>query len=255
MNRPIVLVGVGEMGGVFARGFLRAGHPVFPVTRAMDLNAAAMAVHDPVLVLVAVAEADLHPVLAELPEAWRDRVALLQNELLPRDWRRHGLERPTVISVWFEKKRGREAKVILPSPAHGPGAGLLATALERLDIPARVLDGEAELLEELVLKNLYILVSNICGLTVGGTVGELWQAHRGLALEVAADVLALQEHLTGHGLDHERLVAGLAEAFAADAAHQCQGRSAPQRLQRALEQADAAGLAVPALRRIRAETT
>jgi hypothetical protein len=254
MNRPIVLVGVGEMGGVFARGFLRAGHPVFPVTREMDLHAAAMAVHDPVLVLVAVAEADLHAVLTELPEVWRDRLALLQNELLPRDWRRHGLEHPTVISVWFEKKRGREAKVILPSPAQGPGAGLLAAALERLEIPARVLDGEAELLEELVLKNLYILVSNICGLSVGGTVGELWRDHRGLALEVAADVLALQEHLAGHTLDHERLVAGLAEAFAADAAHQCQGRTAPQRLQRALEQAEAAGLDVPALRRIRAET-
>ena len=33
MNEPIVLVGIGEMGGVFARAFLRAGHPVYPVNR------------------------------------------------------------------------------------------------------------------------------------------------------------------------------------------------------------------------------
>ena len=109
MNRTIALVGVGEMGGVFARGFLRAGHPVYPVTREMDMAAAAVAVPDPALVLVAVAEGDLHAVLSELPERWRDRVGLLQNELLPRDWQRHGLENPTVISVWFEKKKGQDA--------------------------------------------------------------------------------------------------------------------------------------------------
>ncbi len=33
MNAPVVLIGVGEMGGVFARGLLRLGHPVYPVPR------------------------------------------------------------------------------------------------------------------------------------------------------------------------------------------------------------------------------
>ena len=37
MKSPVVLIGIGEMGGVFARGFLRAGYPVYPVTRQTDL--------------------------------------------------------------------------------------------------------------------------------------------------------------------------------------------------------------------------
>jgi len=33
MNPPIVIIGIGELGGVFARAFLYAGYPVYPVTR------------------------------------------------------------------------------------------------------------------------------------------------------------------------------------------------------------------------------
>ena len=36
MKSPVVLIGIGEMGGVFARGFLRAGYPVYPATRVTD---------------------------------------------------------------------------------------------------------------------------------------------------------------------------------------------------------------------------
>jgi hypothetical protein len=42
------------------------------------------------------------------------------------------------------------------------------------------------------------------------------------------------------------------EAFEGDPQHKCMGRSAPARLQRALELADAAGIAAPTLRRIAA---
>jgi len=37
MNDPVIIIGVGEIGGVLAKGFLRAGHPVYPVTRDMNL--------------------------------------------------------------------------------------------------------------------------------------------------------------------------------------------------------------------------
>ncbi len=53
MKSPVIIIGIGEMGGVFARGFVQ----------------------------------------------------------------------PTVISVWFEKKKGRDVKVLIPSPAYGPAAG------------------------------------------------------------------------------------------------------------------------------------
>lgn len=108
-KRPIIIVGMGEMAGVFARGFLRAGYPVYPVTREMNMQQQAAQIANPQLVLVAVAENDLHPVLQNLPEAWKDQLVLLQNELLPADWQQYQLE-PTVISVWFEKKKARTLK-------------------------------------------------------------------------------------------------------------------------------------------------
>ena len=252
MKEPVVIIGLGEMGGVFARGFLRDGHPVFPITRDMDMQAEARALPAPELVLVAVAEADLHPVLERLPEPWRARVALLQNELLPPDWQRHGLD-PTVISVWFEKKPGQEAKVIIPSPVHGPHAGLLAQALAAIGIPTKLIDSDERMLFELVRKNLYILVSNLCGLAVGGTVGELWSQHQALAREVAHEVLQIQQRLAGRRFDEEELVAAMAEAFLADPEHKCMGRSAPARLQRALQQAATAGLELPRLQAIARE--
>lgn len=38
MNQPIVIVGIGELGGVFAKAFLRNGMPVYPVTRRMNIS-------------------------------------------------------------------------------------------------------------------------------------------------------------------------------------------------------------------------
>ena len=205
---------------------------------------------EPELVIVAVGEKELHATLAALPDVWRNKVALLQNELLPRDWQQHGFTNPTVISVWFEKKKGMDAKVVLPSPAFGWYAELIKQALTTLGIPATVVESEAALLFELALKNLYILTSNIAGLECGGNVRELWLEHNELACEVAGDVLDIQEYLTGEVLDRTALVEGMLKAFDGDPEHGCMGRSAPARLQRALDIADEAGLDVPTLRRI-----
>ena len=38
MKQPIVIVGIGELGGVFARAFLRNGWPVYPITRSMNIS-------------------------------------------------------------------------------------------------------------------------------------------------------------------------------------------------------------------------
>jgi ketopantoate reductase len=252
MDDQVVVIGLGQLGRVFAGGLLRTGHCVFPVNRGDDMDIVAARSSAPALVLVAVAEADLHTVLKNLPPNWRDRLGLLQNELLPRDWLAHGIADPTVISVWFEKKKGSDAKPLLPSPVHGPGAERLAAALASIDLPARVVRDGGQMLWELVRKNLYILTTNLAGLVVGGNVGTLWEKHRDLAEAVAMDVLDLQEALTGHRLDRLDLMEGMLEAFAADPAHACAGRTAPARLARALAHADAAGLAVPTLRQIAA---
>ncbi|MGD9094258.1 MAG: hypothetical protein PVJ58_00005, partial [Chromatiales bacterium] len=203
IKAPVVIIGIGEMGGVFARGYLRAGHPVYPVTRKTNIEQLAQTLDKPAVVVVAVGEADLQPTLEKLPESWKDCLLLLQNELLPGDYAE--LSGTTVISVWFEKKPGQDAKVIIPSPAHGPRAAALEEALGSIDIPVRVLESADQMEFELVVKNLYILTTNIAGLKAGGTVGELWADHRDLARAVGNDIIDLQEALTGNSYDREAL--------------------------------------------------
>jgi hypothetical protein len=250
MLDPIIIIGIGEIGAVLARGLLRLGHPVYPVNRDMPLATAHTLNPEPQAVILAVGEADLQACLRDMPATWRDRLVLLQNELLPRDWEPHGLSHPTIMSVWFEKKKGQDSKPLLPSPVYGPHAGLIVKAMAKVDLPAREVADMNAMLWELVRKNVYILTTNIAGLVTGGTVEELWRDHESLAREVANEVIDLQEWLTGRTFDRERLIQGMLEGFAGDPAHKCMGRSAPARLARALELADRAKLAVPTLRRI-----
>jgi hypothetical protein len=249
-DRSVVIIGLGQLGRVFAGGFLRAGSSVVPVNRGSDMETLAARLPEPALVLLAVAEPDLHPVLAALPAAWRKRAGLLQNELLPRDWEAHGIVEPTVASVWFEKKKGMDAKPLIPTPVHGPQAQLVCAALNAVELPARAIDGANELLYELVRKNVYILTTNIAGIQTGGNVGELWAKHRMLATEVAHEVMDIQDWLTQRKHDRKKLLDGMLEAFQADPQHGCRGRSAPERLKRNLGFADEAGLPVPKLREI-----
>lgn len=249
MKKPVVIIGMGEMGDLFARGFLKCGHPVYPVLRGTQPENVAREIPEPDLVLVAVGETELHPVLESLPPAWHGRLGLLQNELLPRDWQLHGLSDPTVIVVWFDKKKGRPFVPVLPTPVAGPRAGLVAQSLNTIEVPCHTIPDE-ELLYELVRKNLYILTINIAGLRSGGTVSELWDRHRELAEKTADEILDIQEWLTQTRLPRGRLMAGMLEGFAGDPNHICTGRTAPVRLRRALSWAKQAGIATPILQSI-----
>ncbi len=248
-----VLVGVGQLGGVFAHGLLRLGLTVVPVRRGESLQQVKS--QDPALVLVAVGEKELAGVLEALPSRWHDRVALLQNELLPGNWQSLACA-PTVASVWFEKKKPIAPHVIRSTPIFGPKAPLLVEALGTLDLAAHVID-EGTLVSELVLKNLYILTANIAGLRTptGTTTGALWTDHRNLAESIAQDALTLQRALLREGgqgdaaekLDSTALMAALGEAFMADPNHGACGRSAPARKERALAQSASLDLTLPHL--------
>lgn len=238
MKKTVVVIGVGEIGSVFARGILKTGYPVYPVVRGTNLSTAVKDVPDPQAVVIAVGEKDIKSVLESIPQLWKDRLVLVQNELLPRDWKAHSIANPTVISVWFEKKKGQDSKVIIPSPVFGPHSDFIQTALQSIDIDCNVLASPDELLFELVLKNLYILTVNIAGLKVGGTVGELWEKHQAFAREVSEDVMDIQFQLCEKDLDRAQLIGGMVSAFKGDLDHKCMGRSAPARLERAISQAD-----------------
>ena len=255
MNQVIVVIGLGEMGSVFARALLRLGHPVYPVSRDTDITTFCKDLPQPKMVLVAVGETDLQPILEQIPQQWQSSLVLLQNELLPRDWQAHALQDPTIISVWFEKKKGQDVKVLIPSPVFGPHAGLISNALATLDIPVKELVSEKELELELVIKNVYILTTNIAGLVIGGTVDDLWSQNETLARDIANDVIDIQQKLTGTTYDREQLISGMVKAIDGDRAHNNMGRSAPARLKRAIQQADEFNLEVTKLREIAAAQT
>lgn len=246
MNSPIIVVGIGEIGSVIARGFLCNSYPVYPVTRDLDMQSVAEEVPEPEAVVVAVGEYALQGILEHIPESWRSKLLLIQNELLPRDWLKHDLK-PTVISVWFEKKKGQDVKIVVPSPIYGPKATLLANALDALDIPTLVLETEQQLTFELVRKNYYILTTNIAGLVTGSNVGDLWSNHRDVAQAVVNDVHQIQQCLVDDELNQQALLEAMLVAFEGDPEHQCMGRSAPARLERALTIAQNCKLEVPKL--------
>lgn len=250
MKAPIVLIGIGELGGEFARGFLRCGHPVYPVTRQTDMDEACRQISDPALVLITVPENELDAVLTHLPAPWRDKVGLVQNELLPRNWQRHNIVAPSVAVVWFEKKPGMALTNILYTPVYGPKAELLEQALSAINIPFRHLNDENELLYELLRKSLYIMTVNICGLVCGGSAGDLWRHHRDTVREVALEAISLLEWLTGQKLAAEKLIDGMVEGIEDCPNRNSVGRSAPARLERALAYADQAGIDTPKLRQI-----
>ncbi len=255
MKPAVVVIGMGEIGSVLARGMLKTGHPVYPITRDMNMIEEAEHITNPAAVIVAVGENDLHPVLSSLPESWQKNLVLIQNELLPRDWEQYDFPAPTIISVWFEKKKGQDVKVVVPSPIYGANAQLLFDALQALDIPAQIINNEEEMITELVRKNYYILCSNIAGLKTGGTVGELWANHQDFAKKVLVDIHEIQEYLVGGTLDHNLLTKAMLIAFEGDPDHGCMGRSAPARLARAIQIADDAGLTITTLREIAEQTS
>jgi ketopantoate reductase len=242
----VVVIGLGELGGVFAHGLLRTGHRVIPVRRADDPKVVAQHVPDPALVAITVGEDDLTPALQTLPARWHASVLLVQNELLPRAWAPLDAV-PTVAVVWFEKKKTTPIVPILPTPVAGPRAALVVDALRALDVPAVAIDDEA-LPAALVSKNLYILTANLAGLVHGGTVGELWTTHRAHAEAVAREVLELQSALLGAPVDVDARLADLGRAIEADPKHGARGRTAPARLARALRHAEELGVDVPTLR-------
>lgn len=251
MNFPgnAIVVGIGQLGSEFALGLLRLGRAVFPVTRSQSFPRVVEAAGRVDLILLAVGESALGPLLESVPASYRDRVALVQNELVPTDWKQAGFTDPSGVVVWFEKKAGKAIHVVRPSVTYGPQSALLLELLSELKVPAYAArPGTLEF--ELALKNLYILVHNLAGLAVQGSVGDLWREHAAFANEVANDVLLHQEARLGHPLDRSALLAQLAKAADADPGHGLAGRTAPERLRRVLDQARRAGVRLSTLEKL-----
>jgi hypothetical protein len=74
---------------------------------------------------------------------------------------------------------------------------------------------DKELLFELVLKNLYILTTNIAGLAIetDSTVDELRNNHLKLMRNVSSDILKLQSALTGKTFAEDALSLPVVQVF------------------------------------------
>lgn len=245
----VLLVGPGQLGRVLAGGLAASGVSIDPVVRGEAI--APTSPHG--LVIVAVGERDLDGVLGSLPYVRRGRVVLLQNELVPASWEAHGIEDPTVLVVWFEKKKGKPIQVVRETEVAGPHAPLFVRALEAMDVPAREI-AASELTRALVVKNLYIVGANALGLALsgsagGGTTGELVSKHRARTEKVLREVFAIERSRLAKDdvLDEDDVIARTLEAFTADPSHGTLGRTARERLDRALARARAADLATPEL--------
>ena len=175
-----------------------------------------------------------------------------------RDWQSYRIDDPTVISVWFEKKKGMDTNELIPSRVYGPQAKLIAGALHGIDIACEVLSTEEDLLYELVRKNVFVFTINLAGLVLaeGTDTATLWAQHHELALAIADEVIDVQQWLTGATFDRKRLIDGLIEGINGDLQHKCKGRSARGRLERVIAVADGADLNIPRIRQIqKGETT
>ncbi len=250
-KKPIVIVGIGQMGGVFARGFLSADYPVYPVTLDMDMKNAAKEIPEPVFVLLAVPENVISSVLQDVPDVWKDKLGLLQNELLPYVWEEQGITYPTAMSVWFEKKKGQGIKVLLPTPVYGPNADIVKTGLGAIDIPCIILPNTNALLMELVKKCLYVFTINIAGIKVGGTTGKLWAGHRNLVKSIINEVLDILGFLSKETVDRDKLISFMADILPKVPDHNCHGRVAEDRLDRLLVHAKEAEINAAVLKSIK----
>lgn len=245
-----MVVGVGELGGVFARGLLRIGHTVIPVRRGDDLERAFGEHADAEVVIVSVPEDALGGVLDVLPTSLVSRAVLVQNDLRPRTWTERGVSDPSVAVVWFEKKPGREAKTIVPTVLFGRGAATCAEALAQLSIPTELAADDAARDEAFAVKNVYIVTTNLLGLGRGGTTGELlandeldWQA-------AAREVLAVEGLLFERVFDEGRVLEGVRAAMAADPGHVCAGRTARARAEKFFARARELSIATTTLDRL-----
>lgn len=247
MKKPVVIVGIGQMGGVFAKGFLKAGYPVYPVVSGMSIESSAKSILECDFVLLAVPENKLHAVIQLIPNQWKNKLGLLQNELLPKDWQAEGIKTITAMAVWFEKKKAQGIKVFKPTPVFGPHAETVREGLHEMDIPCKVLSSSDELLTELVKKNVYVLTINIAGIEKGGTTGDLLTNHLDFAQSIANEVIDIQEWLAKKKFDRDEIISSMISVFKKVPGHKCRGRVARERFDRALAYAAESGVGTPVL--------
>lgn len=248
LQNPIVIIGLGQLGETFSKSWHQLGYPIVPVRRRQTLPEAFD--QKPQAVLIATGERDLPSVLATLSPGLKDRAILLQNELVPRIWAPY-LTTPTLAAIWFEKKPGITLHSLRPSVAYGPQVHLLSTAFEVLNQPLQSVDTYEHMVVELMIKNTFILATNIYGLVSPGPLKNfISPRHRTRVQQLLNEICPLQSCLTGLMCPVDRTSHDIWEVIAKNAELVVPGRSALDRLHRTITTARQSNLFTPELDRI-----
>lgn len=244
--RELVIYGLGELGQLYGAAALRSGLRVMPITRAMSAQDTLQAVPLDVPVLIAVGEDSLAEALSAL-ELQRERpTILLQNELFPSQWERHGGV-PTVLVPWLLKKRGLPLSVARVTPVWGRHAELICELHRALDAPVIALASEHALHQALVEKYAFILTINALGLVRDRTLGHWLQEDPRRVEALALETARLGALLCAAEVDLAACSRATNEAMAALRAIGARGRSAQARVQRALAHGARLGMPLPEL--------
>jgi hypothetical protein len=246
--RDFVIFGVGELGKLLATAALRSGMRVTPITRASQPVEVLRQIAPGTPLLVSVGENDLQAALTALPSAHRSSVILLQNELFPSSWQAQALS-PSVLVPWVLQKRGSPTQVARSTPIFGTQAALLAELLTAISLPYTLLRDEAELIQALVDKYVFVLTINALGLAVDRTLGMWLQEDPAQVWDVCEDAIQLGEALAGRPIDREQAHAATEEGMRALSLVPARGRTAGERIARALEHARRHDLTLPVLTR------
>lgn len=233
--RNLVVIGIGELGKLFAAAALRAGIRVTPITRDMNIEHTLNTVQAGTPILIAVGELALSTVLDGLPRNHRSSLILLQNELFPSAW--SGLEQPTIMVPWVLQKRGLPTQVAAPSPYYGEHSALVRELFANVPISGHELRSDSELMQALVDKYTFILTINTLGVLVDRTLGLWLQEDSPLIADVCAEATTLGEALCGARVDQAQCRALTEQAMLALSAVPARGRTALERVKRAHEHA------------------
>jgi hypothetical protein len=249
MDEMIVL-GVGELGRLFAGAALAEGLHVTPITRGVT-PAHVLAGRPPhVPILVAVGEDALERALDSLPAARRDDAVLVQNELWPSVWQSRGF-RPSLMLPWVLQKPGLPRTVVGTTPVFGAHAAMLGALCARLSLPCVGIT-EREVPQALADKYTFILVINALGCWRDELLGRFLTDAQPQIAALCQEASALSAALLDAPLDPVRSHRLTLDAMEAMASMRARGRTASLRVDRALGHAATHGLNVPALRACRA---
>ena len=232
-----IVIGLGQLGQLYGGAALRLGMRVTPVTRHQSIADTCERVSKDSPIVVAVGEGALNEVAREIPVHRRKDAVLVQNEIFMESMNEIGLGESTLSTVWLSKKKQRPIEIARVSCAYGPHADWFRTLHQAIDLPMECAADAAQMERELIAKYTFILTINVLGLVENITLGQWLEKDAALVESVAVDALGLAEAYAKTRVQADQVLEIVREAMHGLAHYPARGRTAQQRLDKAIKDA------------------